>query len=80
MSEYKCEICNYSTNYIQNYNRHINSSKHKKKVCPPKKVIKIPLTKGIGGIFLSNIHIMINAIIVAIIRGGIAIDKFFSLL
>ena len=40
MSEYKCEICNYSTNYIQNYNRHINSSKHKNKVCPPKKVIK----------------------------------------
>lgn len=40
MSEYKCEICNYSTNYIQNYNRHINSSKHKNKVCPQKKVIK----------------------------------------
>ena len=40
MSEYKCEICNYSTNFIQNYNRHINSSKHKNKVCPPKKVIK----------------------------------------
>ena len=49
-------------------------------VSPPKKVIKIPLTSGIGGIFFSSIQTIINAIIVAIISGGIAIDKFLSLL
>jgi hypothetical protein len=49
-------------------------------VSPPKKVIKIPLIRGIGGIFFSNIQTMINAIIVASISGGIAIDKFFPLL
>ena len=31
MNEYKCERCNYSTKYAQNFKRHINSSKHKKK-------------------------------------------------
>ena len=35
MNEYKCERCNYSTKYAQNFKRHINSSKHKKKVCAP---------------------------------------------
>ena len=35
MNEYKCERCNYSTKYVQNFKRHINSSKHKKKVCAP---------------------------------------------
>ena len=49
-------------------------------VSPPKKVIKIPLTRGIGGIFFSNTQTVISAIIVAIINGGIAIDKFLSLL
>jgi hypothetical protein len=49
-------------------------------VRPPKKVIKIPLTKGIGGIFFSNIQTTTSATIVAIINGGIATDKFLSLL
>ena len=49
-------------------------------VSPPKKVIKIPLTKGIGGTFFSNNQTMISATIVATMRGGIAIDKFLSLL
>ena len=31
---FRCEICNYKTKSGFNYNRHINSSKHKKKVCP----------------------------------------------
>lgn len=31
---FKCESCNYKTKSGFNYNRHINSSKHKKKVCP----------------------------------------------
>ena len=35
MNEYKCERCNYSTKYAQNFKRHINSSKHKKKICAP---------------------------------------------
>jgi hypothetical protein len=43
-------------------------------------VIKIPLTKGIGGIFFSITQTTANAIIVAIINGGIATDKFLSLL
>ena len=49
-------------------------------VKPPKKVIKIPLTRGIGGIFFSINQTTINAIIVATINGGIATDKFLSLL
>jgi len=35
MNEYKCERCNYSTKYAQNFKRHINSSKHKKKISAP---------------------------------------------
>ena len=35
MNEYKCERCNYSTKYAQNFKRHINSSKHKKNICAP---------------------------------------------
>tara|TARA_Y200000002_G_scaffold301568_1_gene256784 strand:+ start:55 stop:963 length:909 start_codon:yes stop_codon:yes gene_type:complete len=35
MNEYKCERCNYSTKYAQNFKRHINSSKHKKKIYAP---------------------------------------------
>ena len=49
-------------------------------VSPPKKVIKIPLTKGIGGIFFSKNQTIANAMIVATIKGGIATDKFFPLL
>ena len=47
---------------------------------PPKKVIKIPLAKGIGGIFFSKNHTTANASRVATMSGGIAIDKFLSLL
>ena len=49
-------------------------------VRPPKNVIKIPLNKGMGGIFFSKNHTMANAIKVATMSGGIAIDKFLSLL
>ena len=35
MNEYKCERCNYSTKYAQNFKRHINSSKLKKNICAP---------------------------------------------
>jgi hypothetical protein len=49
-------------------------------VKPPKKVISIPLNNGIGGIFLSKNHTTAKAIKVATISGGIAIDKFLSLL
>ena len=49
-------------------------------VSPPKKVIKIPLTKGIGGIFFSKNQTTARATKVATISGGIAIDKFLSLL
>ena len=46
----------------------------------PKKVIKITLTKGIGGIFFSKNQTTANATKVAIISGGIATDKFLPLL
>ena len=46
----------------------------------PKKVIKIPLTKGIVGIFFSKNHTVANATKVATMSGGIATDKFLSLL
>ena len=46
----------------------------------PKNVIKIPLTNGIGGIFFSKNQTTDNAIKVATISGGIATDKFLSLL
>ena len=49
-------------------------------VKPPKNVIKIPLTNGIGGIFFSKNQTTDNAIKVATISGGIATDKFLSLL
>ncbi len=35
-STYFCEICNYSTNKLTNYNRHLTSNKHKKKLSGPK--------------------------------------------
>ena len=46
----------------------------------PKKVIKIPLINGIIGIFFSKNQTTANAIKVATISGGIATDKFLSLL
>ena len=46
----------------------------------PKNVIKIPLTKGIVGIFFSKNQTIANATNVATISGGIAADKFLSLL
>jgi hypothetical protein len=49
-------------------------------VRPPKKVINTPLIKGIIGIFFSKNQTINNEIIVATISGGIAIDKFLSLL
>ena len=49
-------------------------------VKPPKKVIKIPLTSGIGGIFFSKNQTIANANKVATISGGIATDKFLPLL
>ena len=49
-------------------------------VNPPKRVIKTPLNNGTLGIFFSKNHIRANAIIVAIIKGGIAILKSFPLL
>ena len=47
-------------------------------VSPPKKVIKIPLTKGIGGIFFSKNQTTAKATKVATISGGIATDKFLN--
>ena len=49
-------------------------------VKPPKKVIKIPLTKGMVGIFFSKNQTTAKAIKVATISGGIATDKFLPLL
>ena len=46
----------------------------------PKNVINIPPIKGTIGIFFSTIRTKTNAINVAIIKGGIAISKFFSFL
>ena len=46
----------------------------------PKNVIKIPLTNGIIGIFFSKNQTTPNAIKVATISGGMATDKFLSLL
>lgn len=41
-------------------------------VNPPKRVIRIPPTRGTVGIFLSKNHTIKTEIIVATIRGGIA--------
>ena len=49
-------------------------------VNPPKNVIKIPLINGIIGIFFSKNQTTPKAIKVATISGGIATDKFLSLL
>ena len=49
-------------------------------VRPPKNVIKIPLIRGIAGIFFSKNQTIDNAIKVATMSGGIATDKFLSLL
>ena len=49
-------------------------------VNPQKNVINIPLINGIGGIFFSKNQTTANAIKVATISGGIATDKFLSLL
>ena len=49
-------------------------------VSPPKNVIKIPLIKGIGGIFFSKTQTTTRDINVATINGGIATDRFLSLL
>ena len=49
-------------------------------VNPPKKVIKIPLINGIGGIFFSKNQTIANEIKVATIKGGIATDMFLPLL
>ena len=49
-------------------------------VSPPKNMINIPLTNGIGGIFFSKNHTTAKAIKVATMSGGIATDKFLSLL
>ena len=46
----------------------------------PKNVIKIPLNKGIMGIFFSKTQTTANATRVATISGGMATDKFLSLL
>ena len=48
-------------------------------VNPPNNVIKIPPKRGTFGIFFSNIQTIDNAIIVAIINGGIAIFKSLPL-
>ena len=58
----------------------INIGSLKQIVRPPKNVIKIPLKKGIGGIFFSKNQTTANAIKVATISGGIATAKFLSLL
>ena len=46
----------------------------------PKNVIKIPLINGIIGIFFSKNQTTTKAIKVATMSGGIATDKFLSLL
>ena len=43
-------------------------------------MINIPLINGIGGIFFSKNQTTAKAIIVATMSGGIATDKFLSLL
>jgi hypothetical protein len=47
-------------------------------VSKPKKVIKIPLIKGIIGILFSKNQTTAKAINVATMSGGIATDKFLS--
>ena len=47
---------------------------------PPKNVIRIPLKRGTMGIFFSRNQTTVNDIIVATIKGGIAILKSFPLL
>ena len=47
---------------------------------PPNKVIKAQLDKGTMGIFFSKKYTTINAITVAIIKGGIADFKLLSVL
>ena len=49
-------------------------------VNPPKNVINIPLINGIGGIFFSKNQTTAKATKVATISGGIATDRFLSLL
>jgi len=47
---YNCEICNYSTNKLFNYNKHLNTKKHidnENKNTIPKNGIEIP-KNGIG--------------------------------
>jgi len=38
---FRCEICNYSSNLKNNYNRHLTSNKHKKKILLQKETITI---------------------------------------
>ena len=60
--------------------KYIKIGSLKQIVSPPKNVIKIPLTSGIVGIFFSKNQTTASAIKVATISGGIATDKFLSLL
>tara|TARA_Y100001935_G_C17164754_1_gene437118 strand:+ start:124 stop:300 length:177 start_codon:yes stop_codon:yes gene_type:complete len=58
----------------------MNTGLSKYKVRPPKRVIIIPPINGTYGIFFSIKYIIPTAIIVAIIKGGIAIVRLFPLL
>jgi hypothetical protein len=49
-------------------------------VSPPNKVINTQLVNGTIGIFFSKKYTTINAIIVVMIKGGIATFKLFSVL
>ena len=52
----------------------------KYRVRPPNKVIIIPPINGTYGIFFSTMYIIATAIIVAMIKGGIAAVRLFPLL
>ena len=56
MSEYRCDICNYTTTINSNYHKHLRTSKHKKKEEKYKNSEKPILSKNESKIFNYNIH------------------------
>ena len=62
---FRCEICNYKTKSEFNYNRHINSSKHKKSMSLNyrKKLLFVNVEKNINSkVVYQNININVICI------------------